>query len=206
MVPCAGITIQHGRCFDELLAVWLAPFTFECLMGVTLGVRPILEQLAQAVKREMSFDIFRRVDDTRRQTLLVRLSLKDLLFDGTGCNEAVDETIFLLSITPHSSQCLLIGCGVPIRVKQDKTVRTNKIDTASAGFAAEQEDKFIAFRIIETIDKLLALVDIHGTIKTETSVLAGTAHSFEKIKRGSIVADQYNFIIRVLTDASQHAI
>jgi hypothetical protein len=47
------------------------------------------------------------------------------------------------------------------RVKQNKTVGANKVDTASSSLAAQKEDKLLAFRIIELIDKLLSLRDVH---------------------------------------------
>lgn len=40
------------------------------------------------------------------------LSLEDLLFDGTGRLETINETFFLLTVSPHSCQCLLIACAI----------------------------------------------------------------------------------------------
>lgn len=54
------------------------------------------------------------IDDAGREGLFVRLSLKDFFFDCACCDEAVDETIFLLTVSPDSCKCLLICGGIPV--------------------------------------------------------------------------------------------
>lgn len=49
------------------------------------------EQLPERVDREVALGVFFLVDDTRGQCLFVGLSLEDLLFDGPGADETIDE-------------------------------------------------------------------------------------------------------------------
>jgi len=41
-----------------------------------------------------------------RETLLVHLPLKDLLFNAASSQQSVDVGVMLLAITPHSCHCL----------------------------------------------------------------------------------------------------
>ena len=50
----------------------------------------------------MSFYVFDAVDDGCGERLFVRLALEDFLFDGPRGNEAVDEAVLFLPITPDS--------------------------------------------------------------------------------------------------------
>lgn len=52
------------------------------------------EQLPERVEREMALRVLFLVYDAGRERLFVRLSLEDLLLDGTRGDEAVDETWF----------------------------------------------------------------------------------------------------------------
>jgi len=56
------------------------------------------------------------------------------------------------------------------RVKQDETIGTNEVDTASTSFAAEQKYKLFSIRIIKLIDEFLSLGDGHSSIKPEETV------------------------------------
>ena len=40
----------------------------------------------------------------------------------------------------------------PTRIKEDEPVRADKVDTASTSFATEQEDEFLAVRVVELVD------------------------------------------------------
>ena len=81
----------------------------------------------------------------------MRLSLKDFFFDCACCDEAVDETIFLLTVSPDSCECLLICGGIPVYnqsvsafsvggvaggtwIKEDKTICADEIDSAATCF------------------------------------------------------------------------
>ena len=55
-------------------------------------------------------------------------------------------------------------------VEQDKAICSDKVDTTSSSFAAEQEYKFLAIRIVELVDKLLTLIDSHCAIQTEVAI------------------------------------
>ena len=60
--------------------------------------------------------------------------------------------------------------GFRTRIKQNKPVCTNQVDTTSSSLTAEEEDKFWSVWIIELIYELLALVHGHSTIKSKTPV------------------------------------
>ena len=92
MIPGAGVTIKHRRRLDALLPVRSASFAFKGIMRIGCGVGLKLKEFAKAVEREVTFDVFCRVDDTGGQRLLVRLALEDLLFNGACCDEAVHKT------------------------------------------------------------------------------------------------------------------
>ena len=50
----------------------------------------------------MPFYVFDAVDDGRGERLFVGLTLEDFLLNGPRGNEAVDETVLFLPITPDS--------------------------------------------------------------------------------------------------------
>lgn len=55
-------------------------------------------------------------------------------------------------------------------VKQDQSIRADKVDTASSSFTTEQEDELFAFWIVELVNKLLTLVRGHCAIQTEIRI------------------------------------
>ena len=67
------------------------------------------EKLPQKFERKMSFGVFFLVYDCRRKGLLVRLPLKDLLFNRTSGYETVHEACLLVQILikPQSSTYIL---------------------------------------------------------------------------------------------------
>lgn len=133
VVPRTRITIQHGRCLEELLAVRLAAFTFKSIMRIRRRLALVHKQLLQRIQGEMPLHVFSGIDNTGGERLLVGLTLEDLLFDCAGGDEAVDEAVFLLSVAPDSSQSLLIGGGVPIWVEEDEAICSNKVQAAASG-------------------------------------------------------------------------
>lgn len=93
------------------------------------------------------------------------LALEDLFLDGAGGDEAVDEAVFFLAVAPYSSQGLLIGGRVPVGIEEDEAVRADEVEATATGFAAEEEDELVAFRVVELVDELLTFVDVHRTIQ-----------------------------------------
>jgi hypothetical protein len=61
-------------------------------------------------------------------------------------------------------------CVDTYRIKQNEPIRPDQIDTASTSFTAQQENKLFALWIVETINKLLTLVDVHCAIQSQTSI------------------------------------
>lgn len=92
MIPGARVTIEHRGRLDSLLAVRLATLAFEGIMCVRSSVWLELEELAEAVKREVSLNVFCRVDHARRQRLFMGLTLEYFLFNGARGDKAVYET------------------------------------------------------------------------------------------------------------------
>jgi len=54
------------------------------------------------------------VDDAGGEGLFMRLALKDFFFDCACCDETVDKTVFLLTVSPDSCECLLICSRIPV--------------------------------------------------------------------------------------------
>jgi len=115
--------------------------------------------------------------------------LEDFLFNGARRNEAVNKAFFLLTVTPNTGESLLVRGRIPVRVKQDKAIGANKIDTASAGLAAQKEDEFLSFRVIELIDKLLSFRDAHRAVESETPILLNSAKLLEQIECLGVITD-----------------
>lgn len=136
----------------------------------------------------------------------MRLTLEDFLFDGAGGDEAVDETVFLLAIAPHAGERLLVGGRVPVRVEENKPIGADKVETAAASFAAKEENKFGAVRVVEFVNELLAFGNIHGAIKAEDAVISGAAELVKNVEGLRVVAYEHDFVVRVLPDTGEHAV
>lgn len=61
-------------------------------------------------------------------------------------------------------------CVSTHRVKQDEAICADQVNSTTAGFATQQKDSFFALWIVESVDKLLSLVDVHRTIQSQASV------------------------------------
>ena len=136
----------------------------------------------------------------------MRLSLEDFLFNGARRDEAVHETVLFLAVAPDPRERLLVGCRVPVRVKEDEPVGSDEVEAAAAGLTAKKKDKLLAVRVVELVDELLALADIHGAIEAEAAVAARATEFVEDIKRLRVVAYQDDFVVGVLADAREHAV
>ena len=49
VVPCACVSVLHGRSFEELLPIGLATLALEGIVRVASGIAAILKQLSKAV-------------------------------------------------------------------------------------------------------------------------------------------------------------
>jgi hypothetical protein len=155
----AGITIEHSWSFDALLAI-LASLALESVMRLAARSLLVIEELTQTISTEMAFCRFVVVDHTRRKSLFVSLSLEDLFLQSSSSYEAIDETVLLLPVSPHSSESLLVGSWIPVWVEEHKPICADEIDTASSCFTREKEDKLFSFWIVELINQLLPLLDV----------------------------------------------
>src|SRR5487761_1530138 len=86
----AGVTIEQGRSFNDLLAI-LAALAFESLVRLALRVFIKQKQFSEGVNRKVTLCIFLLIDHSRRKCLLGRLALKYLFFYSTCGYETIDE-------------------------------------------------------------------------------------------------------------------
>lgn len=56
------------------------------------------------------------------------------------------------------------------RVKQNKPVGTDEVDTASTSLGTEEEDELLALRVVELVHEFLPFRDVHGAVKTEVTI------------------------------------
>jgi len=63
------------------------------------------------------------------------------------------------------------------RIKENKPIRSNKINSTSTSLTAQQENELASFGIIKLINILLALRNSHTTIETEVAV-SGIYHQY----------------------------
>ena len=154
----------------------------------------------------MALDVFGAVDDAGRERLLVRLALEDFFFNGARGDEPVDKTVLFLTVSPHTSEGLLVSRRVPVRIEENEAVGADEVKAAAAGLAAEEEDELFAVRVIELVDELLALGDVHGAVEAEAAVAARAAELVEDVERLRVIADEDDFVVGVLADAGEHAV
>ena len=100
----------------------------------------------------------------------------------------------------------MVGSRIPIRIEQYQSVCTNQVQTAATSLTAEQENKFRAIGIVEFIDKLRSLLNVHGAVQSQVAVASCSAESLKQIQSLSVVANQDDLVVCILTNASQHAI
>lgn len=55
-------------------------------------------------------------------------------------------------------------------VKQNQSVGTNQVDSASTGFATEQENELLSLRIVELVHEFLSFVNRHCTIEPKEAI------------------------------------
>jgi hypothetical protein len=86
----AGITIEQGRSFDDLLAI-PAALAFEGLVCLALRVFIKQKQFSERADRKVTFCIFLLIYHGRRKGLLGRLTLEYLFFYSARGYETIDE-------------------------------------------------------------------------------------------------------------------
>ena len=86
--------------------------------------------------------------------------------------EAVDKTVLFLAVTPNTSESLLVSGRIPVRIEEDKAIGADEVETTATGFGREQENELLTGRVVEFLHELLALVDVHGTIKSKAAIPA----------------------------------
>lgn len=86
----AGITIEQGRSFNDLLAI-LAALAFEGLVRLALGVFIKQKQFSEGADRKVTLCIFLLIYHGRRKGLLGCLTLEYLFFYSPCGYETIDE-------------------------------------------------------------------------------------------------------------------
>jgi hypothetical protein len=114
VAPGGGVAVGHLALADH--GAGDAALALEDIVGLTNGGLVHLKEVTEAVEGKVPLDVLGGVDDARAEGLLVGLALEDLLLDGAGGDEAVDEAGLPLSITPHTGKGLLISRGIPIEM------------------------------------------------------------------------------------------
>ena len=206
VIPAARVAVQHRGGLHPLSAVRLAALALERVVRIARRPGFELEQLPQRIEGEMALDVFGGVDDAGGEGLLVRLALEDFFFNGARGDEAVDETVLFLAVAPHARESLLVGRGVPVRIEEDEPVGADEVEAAAAGLAAEEEDELLAVRVVKLVDELLALGDVHGTVEAEAAVATRATELVEDVEGLRVVADEDDFVVRVLADTGEHAV
>ena len=138
-----------------------------------------LEEGPQVFARKMPLSVQVIINYARRKGLFVRLPLQNFFFDGTGSNETIHKTSFLLTVAPNTGQSLLIRSRIPVGIKEHETICTNKIQTTPTSFRTQQKDKFRCCWVVESVDKFLALVNIHGAVKSEKAPATQTTQALK---------------------------
>lgn len=206
VIPGSGVSVKHCRRFDHLALLLQTPLTVVGVMRIALGITAVLEQKPQHVTREDALDVLLLVHHTRRQRKLHRLPLEDFLLDGAGAHEPVDEAIFLLAVTPHTRQSLLVCSWVPVRVHKHQAVGTDQVDTTAAGLGRQEENELRAFWVVELVDDFLPLVDGHGAVEPETAVALVAAHFLDQVQGTGVVGDDDDLVVCLCADLVEEAL
>lgn len=116
-----------------------------------------------------------------------------------------------------------VVCMRTYRIEQDQTICANQVDTTTTGFTTQQEDRFFPFWVVEAVDKLLSLVDVHRAIQSKTPVsvkrgvslcdmivypissvlLLVATESLEQIQCLSVIADKDDLVVRMSVNVIQ---
>lgn len=91
----------------------------------------------------------------KRKQVNNELIVRDRSFEqSTYRQKPINETGFLLTVSPYSSHSLIVVGWVPVRIEHNKPVGTYQVKAAPTGFAAEQECKVPAIRIVKPLNNL----------------------------------------------------
>lgn len=146
-------------------------------IGHTIFVQ--FEQITEIIFGKVPFAIFFVIDDCVWQCFLVRLPLENLLFDRSCCQQSINKTRFLLSVTPYTSHCLFIIRWIPVRIEHDQTISSDQIQTAATSLRAQHENESVRFRIVEFFDDFASFLDGHCAIETHIAVASLSRQSLE---------------------------
>mmetsp|Transcript_71426 Transcript_71426/g.155136 ORF Transcript_71426/g.155136 Transcript_71426/m.155136 type:complete len:300 (-) Transcript_71426:147-1046(-) len=119
-----------------------------------------------------------------REAVFADLSLVHFLIDGACGEEPVNVAMLLLAVTPNPGHGLAVVGRVPVGVKHDQTVGTNKVEAATTGLRREEEGEgLLVLWTVEVLHKLHAFADGHCTVEAVYSPLAVHAHLLNDVKR-----------------------
>lgn len=84
--------------------------------------------------------------------------LDDLLFNRLLSNKSVDNNLPLLADSVGPVNGLQVNLGIPVRVKKDHDVGLVEVDADTASSGREDEDLFLALRVLKVINTEITLV------------------------------------------------
>lgn len=93
--------------------------------------------------------------------------------------KAVDEALFLLTISPNTCHRLVIISGIPIGIKHYQTIGTDEVQPTAACFAAEKESEVSTVRVIEFFNDFRPFLDRHAAVQANARVRAHATKLFE---------------------------
>lgn len=106
-------------------------------------------------------------------------------------------------------------------VEKNQTVGADEVDTTATSLATEEEDELLAFGIVELIDELLTLRDVHRAVESEVPIpeerigrsrlgpmvqkleggyvysLLAAQHLLENVESLGIITDEDDLVVRL---------
>mmetsp|Transcript_67237 Transcript_67237/g.216953 ORF Transcript_67237/g.216953 Transcript_67237/m.216953 type:complete len:204 (+) Transcript_67237:898-1509(+) len=108
-------------------------------------------------------------EDLLGEAVLAGLPLVDLLLDGAGKDQAVDDDVPVLTDAPGPLACLQVCHGVPVGVEEHHSVGPDDIQAHTAD--ARSQDHREVFRVgIELLDGADTLVHGHLDVQRQVAI------------------------------------
>jgi len=175
----------------------------EKIVRITSSVLAEVEQRLEFLTGEVLLRILLHIDDVGGQPFLGDLALVDLFFDGARAEEAVEEALLLLTISPDTAHGLGVVGGVPVRIEQNEAVGADEVQADTTSLGGEEEDDFTLGGNIEAVDEFLALLNRSGTIKLEVGNVLLFTQLGEDMESLRVVGDD-DELVAVLGELIKH--
>ena len=117
--------------------------------------------------------------------------LDDLLFNGLLGNKSVDNDLPLLADSVRPVNGLQVHLGIPVRVEKYHDVGLVEVDADAASSGREDEDLFLALRVLKVINPEIALVSWSLPIDSAVFVATNPKHVVENVHQlGHLAEDE----------------